>query len=146
MTCAEARLRLQDGRGPADALPALQDHLQTCLQCHRFARRQATLDAAIVQSLGAGVAGLSVRGSVQSRIEREAASRARRGSAGYSVLRLAVPLALIAAALAVALPQYATHLRDNVSSAQVFTPVQPQIAYPLTTDAARPSHLLAGAL
>src|SRR5947209_11090654 len=118
MTCAEARLHLQDGSRPADQLPALLDHVQTCLQCHRFARRQATLDAAIVQTLDADVAGRSVRGTVRSQIEGRNLSRARRGSAGYSVLRLAVPLALIAAVLAVALPQYATHLRDKVSSDQ----------------------------
>jgi photosystem II stability/assembly factor-like uncharacterized protein len=145
LRCDDVRPELQAPRESVHSFEILEEHMQGCADCRRYFERQQTLDAEIRQTLNAACEGRSVRGAVRAKIADQQRPVVRRRNAGHRVLKLAAPLALVAAVVAVMLPHYATNLRDNESSAQVYTPVRPTIAYPLTADPARPSHLLAGA-
>lgn len=146
LSCYEARLDLQALQASEPGWEAVESHIQTCAECRQLAERKDMLDASIVDALDASIVGRSVRGEVRAHLAHRRRRTVETSASRRALKLLTVPLVLAAVVLAIALPRYATRVSENESSAQVFTPIQSGIAYPLTVDPHRSSHLLAGAL
>jgi photosystem II stability/assembly factor-like uncharacterized protein len=147
LNCDTARLLLQAPNELQHEARALDAHLADCAACRAFNDRQRSMDALITRSLDSLTEGRTVHASVRARLQREAhAKQPRARRSPWRALRLGVPLALIAAVLAVAFPQFATHLRETQTSAQSFPTKHIDVGYPLAIDPEHPDHLLAGAL
>jgi photosystem II stability/assembly factor-like uncharacterized protein len=148
MTCADVRLALQE---PHEAeMLRLEWHIKECAACTETVTAWQSADAAIVQTLQRTASRGSVARAVRARLEGQARPIARQPRRRWfpvhaRVFAFAVPLAVVAVVLAVAMPQYATHLRETDTHAAPWNNKNYDAAYPITVDASRPDHLLAGA-
>jgi photosystem II stability/assembly factor-like uncharacterized protein len=146
-TCQGVRIMLQE---PCDGdLATLNTHIAGCASCRAYVTDTQRLDAAIVTAVRnpapAGSIAHAVRGRIEAEVRQASLAPRRRSWIGLRAFAFAVPLAVLAVFMAVAMPQYATHLRETDTHAAPWTSKNYDAAYPMTIDAARPDHLLAGA-
>jgi predicted anti-sigma-YlaC factor YlaD len=134
LSCYEARLDIQALQAPEPGWEAVESHIEACSECRHLAERKDLLDASIADALDAATVGRSVRGAVREHLAHERRRTLESSAPRHALRVLTVPLVLAAVVLAIVLPRYATRVSENESSAQVFTPIQSGIAYPLTVD------------
>jgi photosystem II stability/assembly factor-like uncharacterized protein len=148
MSCADVRLALQE---PHEAeMLRLERHIAECPACTQAVADWRRADAAIVQMLERRAPRASVARTVRARLEAESRPTIRRPRHRWFPLHMralafAMPLAVVAVVVAVAMPQYATHLHETDTHAAPWNTKNYDAPYPITVDAARPGHLLVGA-
>jgi photosystem II stability/assembly factor-like uncharacterized protein len=144
MSCDEARLTMQDALAHDRHGSGLEAHLVECPDCRAFLARQDTFDQVVTQALVSATENRSVRAAVQRRLRQPAERRRKFHAPRRRLLTLALPLAVAAVLLAVAVPQFSSRLRPAETHGQGFREVRADIGYPMTIDGQHPNHLLAG--